>query len=942
MEIERSTSEGSSNSSKRRKSACEVVVFNSFIPEAPQEDHKEHFTFLDEDGQQTTGTESKDGCTSTAQPEEEEPVVKRKAEKTTPQRTKASAPPPPSATRTAPRNVAQEEAGASERTNGGENTHHSTKTRDEKTASQNSSDKSQVAKTTVAPTALKSSAPPTVAAQDQNKEISAKATENSVQPAVVQEQNKESSAKAEETTKSADDEDEQEIPKECNWSWKWAKNELDNAAMPESKKRELGRGCVLLRDAYDGRASHGLFSLLDGPAYKRILFKVQTAQWWQSTIIWTNLLHCSLIMFEAQNWRVSWEDPDLDPLWLKIVECLCIMVYAADVIMKMNYFGGWKDYVSKEWQRNYLTLIFCFFVDLTLYTFRLCPLRFSRPCRLFIFMGRHRDVRRLASFIPRMATKMFKTFALPLFLALSFFGILCTRLFGWMQNEGDYGKEHFPNIPRAIQSLFLLSTLDNYDPIVIDAFPLSRLSFVIYLAFIVSTAFFLMSMALGEVFDMYVEDNIATVTAEAKKESKSLDKAFKKLDVDQTKMISWPNFREMLHTLRPQDSDRRAWMIFKSITQDSGKPMIDRDLFLQIGEVLHVKFIFLHQKYTGSAIGGHSKWAKFQRHLITADCLAILFGIDGLLLTTVDLSWLISWMPALHLRVSFLLSFLSAGVILYIFVIDYAFFMRMSVHQWRRSDYAIIAVSVVACVLLLPCPGAWQPGNDNGSCFTCAVPWRQVILASDAARLTRIVLHSAEARLTLTSVTHVGPVMAHMGGLMLTITYFFGTSTMEMLAGKVCHAKQCARRMPNFDCASSAIISMFQLSIGSNWGDVLAAVDNSPNAADFSPTWRTGVSLWLTLAYIILGIGLTNLLTALMFEFHKMLREEEEEHKRVIAVTAQKRKMVFRRLLAALRLRKNFNLSLFHSDEVETEVMVGRVYGNWRRKLHSKSTEAAH
>ena len=32
-----------------------------------------------------------------------------------------------------------------------------------------------------------------------------------------------------------------------------------------------------------------------------------------------------------------------------------ISVYCADVGMKMLYFGGFKDYVSKEWQRNYVS-----------------------------------------------------------------------------------------------------------------------------------------------------------------------------------------------------------------------------------------------------------------------------------------------------------------------------------------------------------------------------------------------------------------------------------------------------------------------------------------------------------------------------------------------------------------------------------------------------------
>ncbi len=39
-----------------------------------------------------------------------------------------------------------------------------------------------------------------------------------------------------------------------------------------------------------------------------------------------------------------------------------------------------------------------------------------------------------------MATKLFNSFALPLTLALSFFSIVCIRLYGWMPEDGDYGK----------------------------------------------------------------------------------------------------------------------------------------------------------------------------------------------------------------------------------------------------------------------------------------------------------------------------------------------------------------------------------------------------------------------------------------------------------------------------------------------------------------------
>jgi len=853
---------------------CEEVVFSSLIPEAQNDVAKEHFTFVDD------GTSAISADSSTPQ--------RTKPNSQTAKATRAAAPPSPNKLQAMP-------AGPSNQT------------ADAKAAGKAA---------TVASRELKA----VVGAEGSNASKDA-----SSKDAPEEKPRKKSVELAELEAKIAN----------CPWTWKWAKALLKPC--PPEKSEKIRRGCILLRDAYDGRASHGLFSLQDGPAYKRVLFQIQTAQWWQNVLIWANLIHAGLIAFEAQNWTVSWVNPDLDPIWVKVTEVICIILYSTDALMKMNYFGGWSDYVSKEWQRNYLTLIFLFAADLGLYTFHMCPLRFTRPFRLFILTARHRDVRRLASFIPRMATKLFDSFALPLFMALSFFSILCTRLYGWMPNEGDYGNEHFGTLARAFQSLFFLSTLDNYDPIVVDAFHLSGFTFFLFLFFIVSTSFFLMSMALGEVFDMYVEDNIATVTKEAKKESKSLDKAFKKLDVDGTGGISWENFREMLRYMRPNDEDRRAWQIFKAITQESGIPLIDRERFMQIGEVLHVSFVPLSQKYTGSAVGGHQYWAIFQRYVIMGDCFTMVLGIDSWLIANVDISWLIPELPALYFRVSTLLVWTSLSQILYIGLRDYNFFMRMSQHSWRQADLCILLVSFACCCLLLPCPVHWQPSSHAAPCFSCAVPWRQLLMAIDAMRVTRIILHTAEARLKFISVLHVLPVMMHLGGLMLTLIYFFGISTMEMLSGAVCDSTRCSRRLPNFDCASNSLLSMFQLSVGSDWADVVEQVEKGPNAAEFSYVWKCLVNVWMMIAYVILGIGVTNLLTALMFEFHKMLREEEEEHIRVIKASAAKRKAVFRRLLAAMRMRRGFNLDILQSEEVETEVMIGRVYGNWRRKLHSNT-----
>lgn len=186
-----------------------------------------------------------------------------------------------------------------------------------------------------------------------------------------------------------------------------------------------------LDSAYDGRASHGLYSLLKEPAYKRTLFIIHTSDWWMNTVIVACLIHASLIVVEPPNFQWAWSRiPWIDPWWALVVEMLCILVFVCDVVFKMLYFGGWKDYVSKEWQRYYLALIFLFLIDFLLYNAKLLPLRFARPVRLLVLGARHRDVRRLISFFPTMCIKLVVAFAVPLLGVTMMFAVFMVRLYG--------------------------------------------------------------------------------------------------------------------------------------------------------------------------------------------------------------------------------------------------------------------------------------------------------------------------------------------------------------------------------------------------------------------------------------------------------------------------------------------------------------------------------
>lgn len=243
--------------------------------------------------------------------------------------------------------------------------------------------------------------------------------------------------------------------------------------------------------------------------------------------------------------------------------------------------SGWSDYVSKQWQRRYLGFIFLFSLDLVLFRAGLTTLRFSRPIRLFVVAGRHRDVRRLVSTIPKMCTSLVTDFAIPLFSALGFFAIIGHRFYGSLPSDADLnlGQETFRDVPSFVQSLFVMATLSNFDPVIVNTYQLHPWSFVPWLAFIIICSFFLMAVALGVVYDIYIEDHASTVNSEKKKLTKSLDKCFKKLDLNKSGVLEWKIFAEMMLHLRPQDPDPdHSFLIFREIARKGNGTSTPKDL----------------------------------------------------------------------------------------------------------------------------------------------------------------------------------------------------------------------------------------------------------------------------------------------------------------------------------------------------------------------------
>mmetsp|Transcript_25034 Transcript_25034/g.59648 ORF Transcript_25034/g.59648 Transcript_25034/m.59648 type:complete len:870 (-) Transcript_25034:211-2820(-) len=790
-------------------------------------------------------------------------------------------------------------------------------------------------------------------------------------------------------------------------SFTLAADEMNKAMLgdelDEKTKEDIRKGCILLQDALAGRASHGLYSLLDEPEWKRTLFQIQTADSWQQVVLTASMVHASLIVWEAPNHRASWIDPTLDPLWVIIAEFICICIYASDVGMKMLYFGGWRDYVSKEWQRNYVMMIAGFSIDLALYSLRLNPFRFSRPVRLFVIAGRHRDVRRLASFLPRMAQKLVATFAKPMLASLVFFGPLFVRIYGKLPEDKklDFGDDDFNNIFSSMRTLFMLATMDNFHPVVGEAFRINPVSFVIFGAFVVVTGFFLMSVALGVIFDLYIEDHHKTVESEEKKEKKSVAKAFDKLDLEKKGHITWLEFREMMKHLRPWDYvDPHVLRIFKELatelpatetaedttTKDTSKDtskdatkdttdassvasnedgllVVQKEKFGQIGSYLGVVFVKSSQRTSML----DPSWLFFEEWWVRLDAMIIIAGWDdfripipllnitGAITAVCEVNpWMdmrtasvlpdhvVEWqelqLGTLVLALSFLALFFKATH-------RWSSFRLIFEHRWRQQDLVLLLICGAAHALHSLCvfPESTY-GLLSAEAAMCEAPYRQVLDMIAAFRIIRAFAHHEGSRKYLEATIQVGPVLMHIGGLSLAVLYFTSVTVMEMLAKKPAVLLTsdgfrlnlpCNRPLPNFDCASSAMLSSFELFVEENWGEVLHLA--VPEEGEPHTLYYNLVSFYFIIAYTVLGICLCNLLTTLVVEFHKCLMDEEKEKEKAkkkerprrmsTLVTGIKKKLLLMKKLGVV------GGALTHMGSDEDLIMTGINNGSWRKRL---------
>ena len=148
------------------------------------------------------------------------------------------------------------------------------------------------------------------------------------------------------------------------------------------------------------------------------------------------------------------------------------------------------------------------------------------------------------------------------------------------------------------------------------------------------------------------------------------------------------------------------------------------------------------------------------------------------------------------------------------------------------------------------------PGNDHGGDVhahdgACAgitstpktlknclgqTPYWQLLNAISAFRLFRVALHHEKSRTYLESISQITPVLVHFGSLVMCFLYFAAVVAMELLAkepemreiqsqsaswmqkspGSLVYVNSCKEKLPNFDCPSSALLTMFMMFTGNS------------------------------------------------------------------------------------------------------------------------------
>ena len=246
-------------------------------------------------------------------------------------------------------------------------------------------------------------------------------------------------------------------------------------------------------------------------------------------------------------------------------------------------------------------------------------------------------------------------------------------------------------------------------------------------------------------------------------------------------------------------------------------------------------------------------WDRYNQYVLVSDSIILCCGFDMLRLP-------VPWDYELDVGTCLVLA--SLLHFLYLHVIDAELFVEICSSSWRLLDAALLVAAATCQLLYVGAIGLDLPP-----------PIPQVLNAIASLRALRIALHHRPSRNYLSVFFfQVGPLLMDFGALLVIVMYGMAVVGMELVGSHKLPASPAAG--PDFNSMGSSMMSVFLIFV-EEWQRVLYIGDERESGLRL-----VAISLYFIFCYIILGIGLCNLLTSVVVDFKKVLAKQAHKERR--------------------------------------------------------------
>ncbi|CAK8986306.1 Two pore calcium channel protein 1A (Voltage-dependent calcium channel protein TPC1A) (NtTPC1A) [Durusdinium trenchii] len=671
------------------------------------------------------------------------------------------------------------------------------------------------------------------------------------------------------------------------------------SAMLAVKDEELENAIQLaayyVEDAAEGRLDNGLASnFKSGNKLKLNCCRVQTHIAWHVTLMTACVLHSLLIVFEpAPSERVSGTRG-----WINAAEILLMLLYVADILLKVAYMGAGTFLSlkgSKVWQTTYAALTAVLLVDAVIAP----ATRLSRPLRPIVLVLRSRSIRNFYTTVLRICPSLLKVLGLLLFILMaSSLGL--ARLL-----RGSSSRYFNSSIATFKEMAVLLLTQDNYKDLLNDLMSHGGLlSLLVFFTFVVVGILFLLQLILGTVIDTYMEEAQEELRSKRVKQSKGLMRAFSVLDFRNEGRLRQKAFERLLQKMRPSDSPFERHLKFSLLSnkyksmvtlsgssgpssparnrleevsscvpsspqrrpmlpkllespppfQPSNEPTVDPIDFLSLHTVLELTFKPRRPAWDVPGVAGEQPWWSRYAEILLADLrytggMRLVMWLDAavFLADAECLKPFCAW--GCYAQVN---DFLQAVFVMQTMMQVLALGSLRKAWRFGSADFPILVRGELILAAFLTVISL------SSHIFSFFVDFREMAAGLGALRSLRLAMTSGSSRFCQ-CLADILPAMTQMLGLICVVQYTFAATALEILG---------RQNAPGFVTFPDAAMSLLQILL--NADGITMARENLEKA-------HPATAILFVAYYAVAVLVVVNLVTALMIEFYRASLAENVE-----------------------------------------------------------------